>query len=190
MNTDRSNKAGKHWWSTLDIDLKSDFLLFDSFRVEGLKNFIIQDNKKIVEKVIKGIEKIERKDNKLTQVRLRFLVKNFRELKDNKNYHCLRTLLGTKARQSKHVDVGRPHTKTKNRDLWTIPNLLLRQSFFFSTRIASYSHTKADKTSYRNVAKRNIFVRQRTKRESRKRIHKTKGHKNDMTSSKWLACPE
>ena len=84
MNTDRSNKAGKHWWSTLDIDLKSDFLLFDSFRVEGLKNFIIQDNKKIVEKVIKGIEKIERKDNKLTQVRLRFLVKNFRELKDNK----------------------------------------------------------------------------------------------------------
>ena len=73
-----------HWWSILDIDPKSDFLLFSYFGVEWVKNFIIQYDKKIVEKVIRGIEMIERKDNKLTLLKLRFSVKNFCELKDNK----------------------------------------------------------------------------------------------------------
>ena len=55
-NTDRSDKKGIHWWSILDIDGKKDFLLFDSFRIKGLKNFIVKDNEKIVAKVLKGAE--------------------------------------------------------------------------------------------------------------------------------------
>ena len=82
-NTDRSDKDRTHWGSILDINPRSDFLLYDSFWVEGLKDFIIEEDKKIVEKFIKGIEKIERKDKKLTLVKLRFSVKIFRELKDN-----------------------------------------------------------------------------------------------------------
>ena len=39
--TDRSDKQGTHWWSILDIDGKKDFLLFDSFGIRGLKNFIV-----------------------------------------------------------------------------------------------------------------------------------------------------
>ena len=81
-NTDRSEISRMHWQNILDISLASDFLVLDTFSIEGLKNFIIQDNKKIAEKVIKGIEKMDRKDNKLTLFKLNFLVKNFRELKD------------------------------------------------------------------------------------------------------------
>ena len=59
-NTDRSNKAGIHWWSIFDIDSKKDFLPFDSFGVLGLRNFIVQDDEKIVKKSIeKGSDNIE-----------------------------------------------------------------------------------------------------------------------------------
>ena len=52
-NTDRSDKQGTHWWSILDIDGKKDFLLFDTFGLKGLKNFIGQDDEKIVARVLK-----------------------------------------------------------------------------------------------------------------------------------------
>ena len=56
-NTDRSDKGGTHWWSIFDLSPASDFLLLHTFGTEGLKNFIIQEDKEMVEKVIKGIEK-------------------------------------------------------------------------------------------------------------------------------------
>ena len=56
-NTDRSNKDGTHWWSTLNISPSKEIFLFNSFGTEGLKNFIIQDDRKIINKVLKGIEK-------------------------------------------------------------------------------------------------------------------------------------
>ena len=57
-NTDRSDKQGTHWWSILDIDGKKDILLFDSFGIKGLKNFIVQDDEKIVAKVLKGVKNL------------------------------------------------------------------------------------------------------------------------------------
>ena len=45
-NTDRLNKMGTHWWSVFDIELKIEFFLFDSFGIEGLIIFIIQDAEK------------------------------------------------------------------------------------------------------------------------------------------------
>ena len=38
-NTDDSDKNGTHWWSMLNIE-------FNTFCVDGLKSFIIQDDKK------------------------------------------------------------------------------------------------------------------------------------------------
>ena len=46
-NTDSSEKKGTHWWSILDIEPKRD-LFFYSFGIEGIKIFIIQDDKKII----------------------------------------------------------------------------------------------------------------------------------------------
>ena len=39
--------------------------LFDSFGMEGLKNFIIQDDRKIINRILKGILKMKKEDNKL-----------------------------------------------------------------------------------------------------------------------------
>ena len=64
-NTDAEGKPGIHWWSILDMEPRNDIFLFDSFGLERLKHFIIQDDKKIVEKVLLGIEKMDRSYNKI-----------------------------------------------------------------------------------------------------------------------------
>ena len=46
MNTDRSNKEGEHWWSLLEI---------------SNKEFIIDDDKQIIDKFFYGLEKINKK---------------------------------------------------------------------------------------------------------------------------------
>ena len=51
-NTDDSSKSGTHWWSILDIEPRADIFFFDSYGIEGLKHFIIQDDKKIVDKIL------------------------------------------------------------------------------------------------------------------------------------------
>ena len=49
-NTDSSSKDGTHWWSILNIEPKTDIFFFDSFVLDGLKAFIIQDDKGLLTK--------------------------------------------------------------------------------------------------------------------------------------------
>ena len=81
-NTDMSNKPGTHWWSILNIDSKKDFLLFDSFDVIGLRNFIVQDDEKIAKKVLKGVENIAPDKTKLNHVSLKFSANSYNNLLD------------------------------------------------------------------------------------------------------------
>ena len=71
-NTDSSKKSAMHWWSILDIEPRTDIFFFDSYGIEGLKRFIIQDDKKIVDKILIGIEKMDRSDNKITLCKIKF----------------------------------------------------------------------------------------------------------------------
>ena len=66
-NTDASDKTGTHWWSILDIEPRNDILLFDLFGLDGLKNFIIQDDKKTIDKILIRIEQMNKTDKKLTK---------------------------------------------------------------------------------------------------------------------------
>ena len=71
-NTDSSGKSGTHCWSMLDIEPKTDMFFFDSFGLDGLRHFIIRDDKKVIEKILFGTEKMTRIDNKITLVNIRF----------------------------------------------------------------------------------------------------------------------
>ena len=51
VNTDSSDKPSVHWWSILDIEPKTDIFFFDSFGLDGLSHFIVQDDKPVVEKI-------------------------------------------------------------------------------------------------------------------------------------------
>ena len=67
MNTDRSDKKGTHWWSFLDLHPRKEIFLFDSFGFEGFKEFIIDDDRKTLNKILFGIEKLKKK--KITRSR-------------------------------------------------------------------------------------------------------------------------
>ena len=79
-NTDAEGKPGVHWWSILDIEPRNDIFFFDSFSIEGLKHFIIQDDKKTVEKILLGIEKMDRSDNKITLCKIKFNMGAYKKL--------------------------------------------------------------------------------------------------------------
>ena len=48
----------------MNISPKGDLFLFDSYGIEGLKHFIVIDDKKIVSRIIKGIKTMDQKDKK------------------------------------------------------------------------------------------------------------------------------
>ena len=81
MNTDRSNKSGTHWWSFLDLHPKKEIFLFDSFGFEGFKQFIMQNDRKLLNKILFGIEKFKKKDNKITLITLKFSMKAYEGIK-------------------------------------------------------------------------------------------------------------
>ena len=71
-NTNDSSKSGTHWWSIFDIEPQNDIFFIDSYGIEGLKHFIIQDDKKIVDKILIGIDKMDRSDKKITLCKIKF----------------------------------------------------------------------------------------------------------------------
>ena len=52
MNTDRSGKKGTHWWRFLKISFKEQIFLFDSYGFVGLKEFIIYNDRKTIDKFL------------------------------------------------------------------------------------------------------------------------------------------
>ena len=81
MNTGRSNKKGIHQWSFLDLHLKKEIFLFDSFRFDGFKEFLLQDDKKNLNKILYGIKKIEKKDSKIMVITLTFSMQEYEKIK-------------------------------------------------------------------------------------------------------------
>ena len=82
MNTDRSDKKGTYCF--LDLHTKREVFLFNSFVFQGFKEFILQDDQKILNKVLHGIEKVNEKDNKVTLITLKFSMQEYEKIK-NKN---------------------------------------------------------------------------------------------------------
>ena len=82
-NTDDSSEKGTHWWSILNIEPRNELFSFDSFGLEGLKQFIIQDDIKIIDKILVGIDKIDKSDQKITLCKIKFNLGACKELSKN-----------------------------------------------------------------------------------------------------------
>lgn len=54
--------------------------LFDSYGFTGLKDFIIQDERKIMNKVLYGVKKFNKKDNIVTLISLKFSINSYQNL--------------------------------------------------------------------------------------------------------------
>ena len=82
MNTDRSDRDGTHWWSFLDLHPKKEIFLFDSFGFTGLKKFIIDNDEKLINKVLFNLKKFGKNDRKITLISLTFSMGQYEKIKD------------------------------------------------------------------------------------------------------------
>ena len=82
MNMDISNKNGTHWQSFPNVHPKKDIFLFDSFNFEGFKEFVPQNNQKVLNKILYCIEKLHKKDNKITLMSLKFFMREYEKIKN------------------------------------------------------------------------------------------------------------
>ena len=78
--TDANKKKGTHWWSILNIEPKNELFFFDSFGLDGLKHFIIQDDRKIIDKILIAIEQMNKTDQKITLCKIKFNLGSCKEL--------------------------------------------------------------------------------------------------------------
>ena len=51
---------------------KKEIFLFDSFGFEGFKEFVLNNDRNILNKILYGIEKFDKKDNGITLITLKF----------------------------------------------------------------------------------------------------------------------
>lgn len=65
-NTDSSEKSGTYWWRILYTEPKTIIFFLYSFRRDGLKHFIIQDERKVIEKILLRSGQMSWTDNKIT----------------------------------------------------------------------------------------------------------------------------
>lgn len=69
------NTRGKFWTSVQKLNI-----FFYSFGVDDLKSFIIQDDQKIVEKILIGTEKAKRTGNRLDLLKINFSMRKYNNL--------------------------------------------------------------------------------------------------------------
>ena len=82
MNTDQSDKNGTRWWSFLNLHERKEIFLFDSFGFEGFKEFIIDNDRNILNKILFGIEKFLKKDKKVTLIMLKFSMIEYEKIRN------------------------------------------------------------------------------------------------------------
>ena len=54
------------------MDPRNDIFFFNSFGLDGLKHFIIQDDRRIVDKILLGVKQMNRSDQKITLCKIKF----------------------------------------------------------------------------------------------------------------------
>ena len=170
-NTDADNEPGIHWWSILDIEPRNDIFFFDSFGIEGLKHFIIQVDKKTVEKILLGIEKMDRWDKKITLCKIKFNMGAYKQLSQEeieslsetaRNSFYFINAFGIKLKLRSFVNGWRVEDRIQDLDSVTYG---IFQIYFYENRFnpdknsSIQCETKLKKTYCGKAIKRTIFSR-------------------------------
>ena len=82
FNTDRTDEPGTHWWSFLNFYPKNDLLFFDSFGFKGLRYFIIDNDRSVINKLFYNLNNFNKKDKKVNLISLKFSLSTYKKLKE------------------------------------------------------------------------------------------------------------
>ena len=80
VNINRAVKKGTYWWSFLDLHLKKGIFFVDSFEFTGFKEFIMNGNKKIINRIFYDLKKFNVPDNKLTLL-TKYSIEKYEQIK-------------------------------------------------------------------------------------------------------------
>ena len=83
MNTDRAVKNGQHWWSLLEISSKEQIFCFDSYGFLGLKEFTIDNDRKVIDKFFHDLSKMNKKDSKINLTYIEFVLPAYDKVDKN-----------------------------------------------------------------------------------------------------------
>ena len=85
FNTDKENQPGIHQWSFMDTNPKNNLFLFDSFGIEGLKLFIVDNDQDIVNELLYNFKKCESISNQKLELRtMKFCVEIWEKMSHKK----------------------------------------------------------------------------------------------------------
>ena len=68
----------------MQIEQKTDLIFFYTFGGDGIKSFLIQDNQKVIEKILLGTEQLTRTDKKIMLANINFFLNVCKNLSKNK----------------------------------------------------------------------------------------------------------
>ena len=118
---------------------KKDLLLFDSFEFVGFKQFIVDNDKNIIDKMLFSLEEFNKKDVKINFVSLTFSIESYEKIKEKsldnltnaaKDFFHLLSEFGklkkqkTKKRNENYF-AGWPTSRAYNRHVWNISAIFL-----------------------------------------------------------------
>ena len=99
--------------------------------MDGLKSFIIQDNKKVIEKILLGTEQLTRTENKLTLVNIKFSLNVCKNLTknelDTREFFYFVQSFGDKHKLCDFVNLWVVEDRIQDLDLRYFSDIFLRQ---------------------------------------------------------------
>ena len=72
----------------MDLYTKKEIFLFDCFAFEGFKEFILDNDRNILNKILYGIEKFDKKDNKITLITLELSMLEYEKIIKKPQIDC------------------------------------------------------------------------------------------------------
>ena len=72
FTTDRNNIAGTNWWSFFRYSSKKKLFLFDSLGFTAFKEFIIDNDLNIIDKLLYNVNKFNKYDEKINLINFKF----------------------------------------------------------------------------------------------------------------------
>ena len=184
FNTDPHNKPGTHWWSFLDIQPKSTLLLFDSHGLEGFKYFIVDNDEKIIDKLLYNFEncKIDDANTKIGLCTMTFdtniwdkLPKNKKsQLNETENFFFHLLYQFAKLKQSKQMKIVIVKTNLQELKSSTcgIFQLYFYKNLFDPSIKSNIIEQKALNTSTVQILLNKIFTSQTEENERRVKLFK------------------
>ena len=123
VNTDAEGKPGVHWRSILDIEPRNDFFFFQFFRSRRTKTVHNSRREKNSKKILLGIEKMDKTDNKITLCRIKFNMGEYKKLSKEetdslsetaRNFFCFINAFGIKLKLRSFVNVWMVEDRVQN----------------------------------------------------------------------------